>query len=509
MFQLLGAETLMDGVPQSWGWIYFFLFAAGMCAILLTRQGLRLSGPVAGAASLLILATSSWLTTIHIINDPLPAIALIASVGIYITRQKAALLRSQRQVETGFSDMTGYSVKEVTSNAMFIAASLQRMETKRGYVLADDGVKIMKEVGRRLSTVIDESQLTHNKEQQFLWEMPQITTSELAAHLEGLRRLFGEPLVIDGRKIDVDIHFGIDRDTNSNIRRRMEKALNASIIARESQATFKIATTAAFDDHLKTHFASEFDAAIANGDVTCLFEAQPELVGGRIKSAEIALNWIHPAHGEIAKKKLFELARTSGNLDKVSLYLCDKAVNHAAELARLQPGFQLSLKISIQVVLGEAFKAWVRGYIQQENCRPNNIMFDIIDLHAHQNDRAVQLAVRELQQHNFRVGIGNFGITNGDIDLLNIFEPDGIFLSKSFAGELLGTTSNQFYAEAALRIAQASNIISTADGIDDREVLTELRKRGCACGMGKIISNPLVFNNFIETHIRQSDKKFG
>ena len=509
LFHVMGAETLKDGMPKEWGWLLFFCIAATICALHLTQFGLKYSKHMAWTGAVGILGASTWLTTMHIGNDPLPAFALLGSVGIYVTRQKAALIRSQRNVGTGISDMTGYMVEEVVSNAMFIGATFHRAETRMGFELPDDDAKIIKEVARRLSTVIDERQLTHNENRQFFWEMPSITTNKLAEHLEGLRQLFADPLLIDGRKIDIDINFGVDRNTSDNIKNRMKNALAASVQASKSQSAFKIATTADFEAHFRTQFASEFEMAVASGDIELMFEAQKNLTNNLVESVEASLSWTHPAHGKIATSDLFKFASESGNLHKLSAFLCEQAIIAAGDFAKRRPGFTVSLKISMDIILKSKFGTEMLSISEKAQCKPENIVFNVIDVHDYKYSEPARNAFRALQMHGFRVGIGEFGKTDADIDLLKIFKPNEAFLIKSFSAELLGSTSNQIFADGALRIARASNVLVTADGIDDRDVLSALRQRGCDRGKGKIISMPMNFKDFMSTFLYQGDMKVG
>jgi diguanylate cyclase len=509
LFHVVGAETLKDGLPKEWGWLLLFSFAAMISAFHLASIGLKYSQRMTWTGVIGILGASTWLTTLHIGNDPVPALALLGSVGFYVARQKAALIRSRRNAQTGFSDMTGYMVEEVVSNAMVIGATLYRAETRLGYELPDDDKKIMKEAAHRLSTVIDEQQLTHNEHRQFFWEMPSIATSKLAEHLEGLRLLFAEPLTIDGRKIDVDISFGVDRNTNVSIKSRMESALEASVEASKSQSIFKIATTSSFAAHLKTQFDPEFETAIANGDIELMLEAQKDLTNECVESAGASLKWTHPAHGQIATTDMFKFARESGNLHKLSEFLCEQAIAAAGHLSKQREGFTVSIKISMDVILKSGFGSKMLAIAEQAQCHPSCIIFDVIDIHNHKYSEPAKKAFRDLKKHGFRVGIGDFGVNVDDIDLLRIFRPDEIFLAKGFSAELLGSTSNQIFADGALRIARASNVKTTADGIDDRDVLSALRQRGCDRGNGKIIATPLNLQDFIDFYMYQIDKKVG
>lgn len=508
-FHVLGAETIKNGLPANWGWLGFFVAALLLCALQLSREGLRYSNLICWAGAAIILGSSTWLTTLHIINDPIPALALIASVGIFVARQKAALIRSQRNAETGYFNMTGYLVEEVVSNAVFIAANVTRAETRLGYVRQEDKIAIMKEVGHRLSTVIDEQQLTHNDDQQFFWEMPSIPTQKLADHLEGMRQLFSEPLIIDGRKIDIDIHFGVDRNVNNNIKIRLMSALDASVEASRSQSTFKIATTMEFDALLRSQFSSEFETAINNGDIELLLEAQKNLANNAVESAAASLRWTHPAYGQIDTAKLFATARDTGNLKRVSNYLCEQAIKAAGRLAKQRPDFTVSVKVSTDIILSPEFGEAMVQCALNAQCPPANVTFEVLEIHDHKFNEQARSALFELQQVGFNIGIGNFGLTDADIDLIKKFQPDEIVLAKSFSAELLGSTSNEIFAVGALRIASASHTLTTADGIDDRDVLAALGRHGCVRGRGKIISIPINLNNFSKTYLEVSDKKFG
>jgi EAL domain-containing protein (putative c-di-GMP-specific phosphodiesterase class I)/CHASE2 domain-containing sensor protein len=509
LFHVLGAETLKAGVPTDLGWLPFFLFALVIGAAHLTSKGLRYYAVLALSGVVGILAVSSWFTTMHLVNDPFPAVAFMVSVAIYVGRQKRALMRSQRDEQTGFADMTGYHVKEVTSNALIVGAKVERAYMRLGQILAGDDAKIMREVGRRLSTVIDERQLTHNTAEQFLWEMPMFNSRDIAEHLDGLRRLFSAPIIIDNRTIDVDIFFGVDRDVNASVKTRTARALEASVLARDSNATLKIATSSSFEAHLTKNFGSEFEAAIANGEVDIVLEAQHALAGGRIASAEATLLWQHPSYGELRGSKILDLAKVSGQLVKVILYLCDRAGDAAQQINSILPGFTISVEAGIDVIVDEKFQKWMDSAKKQSKFYPSNIVVTVADIQRHIGNHGCKPAIGRIKDGGFRLGISNFGETNADIDLIRQFDPDEIFFSERFYEELFGTTSSRLFADAALRIARVANIKTTAQGVNDRSVLVEMTQRGCERAQGKILSNYMNIKEFITNIGIEKARKTG
>ncbi len=105
--------------------------------------------------------------------------------------------------------------------------------------------------------------------------------------------------------------------------------------------------------------------------------------------------------------------------------------------------------------------------------------------------------------------LGRFGIMNTDIDLLERFKPNEICLDKNFSAELLGSTSSQIFADAAIRIAKILNIQIVADGLEDRAVLLALKDRGCDRAQGKIIANALNYKELAELMSAIKAKKTG
>ena len=509
LFHTIGAESIEAGIPAAIGFYWFFGFASLLCITLLTASALRFSSWILLSGVIVILATSTALTIFNIGNDSLSALALLGVTGIHIKRQKIALLRSQRNAETGYSDMAGYFVKEVISNSVFIAASFRIADTKRGISQPETSPVVIKEVGRRLSAIIDERQLTHNLEGQFLWESPTMATPLLAGHLEGLKHLFALPLLIDGRNIDIDIFFGVDRDINSNIAVRSKRALNASKEAMADQSSFKIATTVALESQLQDKFRDEFEAAANNGDISVVFQAQKSLATNIITSAEVCLNWTHPAHGQIPTTMIVNMARKSRNIELISLLLCKKALEYSKKFKTHGANYRLSAKISAAALQSDDFHVRLLEMAKNKDCDAKNITLQIVDPQVAAADPKILAKIRMLKSEGFSIAIGNFGQTNDDIDLLKAIKPNEIVLARTFSKELFGSTSNRIYVDAALRIARAHNIVTIAEDVEDRDILDELKSRGCDKAQGKIVGIPLHFNDFLAGHINQLQDKTG
>jgi diguanylate cyclase len=508
LFHAIGVETLRRGLPTGIGWLPFFVISLLLGLILLTKEGLRRNKHVVFGGISATLAASSSMTVAHIHNDPLPAIAFLLTSGIYIGRQKAALLRAQRNHETGFNNTAGYMVDEVLSTGIFVAATFTVADTMKGMEKTANHTQIVKAVGHRLSAVIDEKQITHNDEGQFVWEMPSMNTDELGHHLAGLRKLFAPRVEVDGNKIDADIFFGIDRDVMSSIRQRSQNAIAASVEARNTASSYIISAATDYLETLEKHFGSEFSKAVISDEVAIMLEATKDLKTGRIQSAEAAVRWNHPGQGHISASRVLSMAQATNNLDLLFDYVVSHTVRCAAELKKIDRDFSVSFKIPTRMLTNESFTEKLLATLAAASCNPDALTLDIIDFREYRYNNAAIAKIQKLREAGIQIGIGDFGTSTDDIHLLLAIKCDELFLTKSFS-HLLATPGQRILADAALRIARVHNIQATADNVEDRNALAELRHMGCHKARGKIIAMPLTIQDFIQTHMITADKKTG
>jgi diguanylate cyclase len=507
-FIVLGAETLKQGFPRDLGWWILFPLAMAIAAAHMFAAGLRHSKFISWTAAIICISVSTGLTMLHLTNDLLPSIGLIAAVAIYAGRVKKSLLQTQRHNNTGLLDMSSFNVEEALSARFLIGASIKSTAPMWTMHSQEEIDEIMRQVGHRLSAIIDEQALTHDQ-QHFLWEMPVVTTDELASHLSALQHLFIEPVTVRSEKISVDICFGVDRDTTKNLKLRKENALRASQEAQEARSTFKIATTASFDEHLEDHFDFEFTNAVANNAISFLLQPHKSLKSNHILSAELFASWTHPAYGQISNDRLMDLARNSESLYSLILAICEKAAETSSLIDGNRNALAISVKIPVETITDANFSHDIMEIMQRVQCRPNSIMLEIMDLQQKQNSQLVLNSIRHLRECGFKIGIGNFGSSNNDLSMLKSIKPDEIFLPKSLTAQLVGNARNQTFVLAVLRIAGSSDIVITADDLDNHQVLDQLKSYNCNKASGKLLAKTINIHDFIKDHALNQAQNYG
>ncbi|NJM50210.1 MAG: EAL domain-containing protein [Sphingomonadales bacterium] len=500
VFHALGTETLKRNIPISIGWGPLFIFSLLVGMTLLTTTGLRQSKFITIGGIAILLVASSWLTVIHIPNDPLPGITFLIASGIYVGLKKAALLRVQRTIETGFNNSASYTANEILSTGILIAAKFTIAENKARFEEPITHTKIIREVGHRLTSLVDEKQLTHNETGQFLWEIPSMKTEEFVNYVTALRNLFIKSIDVDNHKLEVDIYFGIDRDVMESVKQRSANAIAASTKAHKTGSTYIVSNPRDYLAEIREQFEQEFSRAIKNGQVLVMLNATKNLQTGQMNSAEANAHWNHPIQGNITASQIQIMAQNTNNVPMLYDYLTIEAIQHAAKLSSINSSFTISLKIPTMLLLEKEFITKLIDMLKAESCEPSALTIEIIDFREYLKNESVINKIKTLKNTGVKIGLGDFGTSSDDIHILQNIRFDEIFFSREFTN-INRSIGQKILVDAALRIAKLYSIITTADDLEDSDILTELRHMGCNQARGKIIDIPLKIDDFIKSNI--------
>jgi EAL domain-containing protein (putative c-di-GMP-specific phosphodiesterase class I)/CHASE2 domain-containing sensor protein len=497
LFHIIGAETLMQGIPIDIGWIGFFILACVTASCFLCEFGLKHYKAITTLACLVTLTTSSVMTVYHISNDPVPSIILSLSLAIYIGRKKLTLQQSTRDNKTGIHNINGYESNDLFSNMFFVCASAEIIRPNNTYLSADETTEIWQKIGQRLLSVIDEQQLKTNEQHQFIWEMPATHTDILSQHLSGIRSLFNQPIMIGAIPIRIDIYFGVDRSVSNSIEVRTTNACTTSRSAAEEKITFKISTDISFEQTFETNFQRELSDAADNDSIEFLIEGRRDLGNAQIMSASLSMRWIHPAHGDISNEKIINLARQTHCLCWASLLLVQRAAAYAKTMRQYNPEITLSIKLPIEILNERSFITSLQDLITANQCEPNSIIIELTDLTLSQAKPKIIQAIKRYQKMGFKIALGSFGTNDEDLKLLAIAKPNQIILSTDCTENLFASIGKQAFTLAMLHIADASDVTTVAQDIQNEALLQKLKATKCHQAQGKIISLPMNLTDFL------------
>ena len=104
---------------------------------------------------------------------------------------------------------------------------------------------------------------------------------------------------------------------------------------------------------------------------------------------------------------------------------------------------------------------------------------------------ATLATLKALNDLNVRLAIDDFGTGYSSLSYLKRFDIDQLKIDRSFVNDLKPDTDNETITAAIIAMASALHLEVVAEGVESREQMLLLHKRGCQLMQGYYFSRPL------------------
>ena len=108
-----------------------------------------------------------------------------------------------------------------------------------------------------------------------------------------------------------------------------------------------------------------------------------------------------------------------------------------------------------------------------------------------EDSKAVAEALEELKKIGVLLALDDFGTGYSSLNHLKRFPIDTLKIDKSFVRGLTADNDDAGIIDAVIRLGRSLHMQVIAEGVETREQLAFLRKRGCPEGQGYYFSRPV------------------
>ena len=232
----------------------------------------------------------------------------------------------------------------------------------------------------------------------------------------------------------------------------------------------------------------ELRDALHQGQIVPYYQPLVDLADGSLAGFEMLARWVHPTLGVLQPDRFIHLGEQQGLMTELTLSLLRQVATDAATWPRTtRIAFNVSPK---QFSDPEALVGTV-AMMQDHGIEPDRLEVEITESGLVDDLPAARQMIERLRGLGVSVALDDFG--TGFSSLLHLRELpfDKIKIDKSFVANVAKDERSAAYVRAIVGLGQSLGMPTTAEGIEDVDVLRALTELGCTYGQGYLFSRPV------------------
>ncbi len=229
----------------------------------------------------------------------------------------------------------------------------------------------------------------------------------------------------------------------------------------------------------------ELRQAISDGILEIYYQPVVNLEDGKVSSCEALLRWRHPERGMISPAEFIPIAEESGLINQLGLWVLNTA---CAEAATWPDHVRVAVNVSPVQFRSPSLALHVAATLASSGLPASRLELEITEAVLIRDDEAALDMLHQLRKLGVRIALDDFGTGYSSLSYLQRFPFDKIKIDRSFIRDIAGPGASSSIVQAVVNIAAASDMTTTAEGVETEQQRNLLYILGCTEMQGYLFS---------------------
>lgn len=508
---VIGAETLVRGTGQFMDWpllvsFFGFLLISGVLLIDAVRTRRRFYALwVAAVVAAMIVTAGLGIRAVFI--GPLTIGIVFAVLRLVANYRRRHLFLDARSKLPNFEAMKRDLANDYDSDLQaIIVAKIARLDAIFAGLGALDQGRYLRQIASRLALGEAGTNIYYDGGKYFGLFMPIESVGDLQEHLEGLRAVASQSVIISHHPLDVSMTIGGDQCSGKSVASRLSSAIAAADQASEAyRPVFVISDFEADSEEWDHSLQARLEDALSEDRIMIKLQPQVEFRTGKIIGGEALARWVDEEHGEVPPERFIYQCERVGRLDDLTNRILQKSLLAAEKLCLHGHDPSISVNVSAVQLVGHQITDMISKNLAQVPIDPAKLTIEVTETARIENFAVARAIVEEIKQTGVRFSIDDFGIASANLEALLALPFDELKIDRLFVSQMTDSSRARAIVASAIRLAKDAGMVSVAEGIETRESYQILNEMGCDIGQGYLIAHPLSITEFTEMLDLQRD----
>jgi diguanylate cyclase (GGDEF)-like protein len=229
----------------------------------------------------------------------------------------------------------------------------------------------------------------------------------------------------------------------------------------------------------------ELRQAISDGGLDLHYQPVVTIEDGKISSCEALLRWRHPERGMVSPAEFIPIAEDSGLINQLGQWVLNAA---CAEAASWPDHVRVAVNVSPVQFRSQSLALNVAAALAACGLPASRLELEITEAVLIRDDEAALDTLHQLRKLGVRIALDDFGTGYSSLSYLQRFPFDKIKIDRSFIRDIAGPGASSSIVQAVVNIAAASDMMTTAEGVETEQQRNLLYILGCNEMQGYLFS---------------------
>ena len=488
---IYAAETLKLGRPIDFGWLPTMVLGLLLAATALRVARTRNQLATLAGGSMLLAAMPLASEHYQWFLDVVPGMFVLLAAGTVVSWRR---YRASGFINagSGLPNINALKARRHSSDRALIVARVLNYPQLAASLTAAHEKALVEQVVARLGIGTSKTPIYQGDEGIFAWlAEPGIAVGH---HVEALHSLFRSPARVGATSYDIAVSFGVEIGSGRTVANRLGSALVAADEAAAEGIKWKYHDPERFkDENWRLSLLAQLDEAIDRGEVWVAYQPQLDLASGLLRGAEALARWTHPEKGPISPHEFITAAEQFGRIDRLTLFMLDRAIAAAAAINRDGIPFQISVNLSARTLARRSLPGDVRRLLEEHGLAPALLTLELTETAALATDGSDLDPLIRLRDLGVMISIDDYGTGMSTLDYLKKVPAGEIKIDQSFIKAMNDTRSDLLMVKSTIALAHSLGRTVVAEGVENRETLDSLTALKCDVVQGYLIARPMSY----------------
>jgi diguanylate cyclase (GGDEF)-like protein len=355
------------------------------------------------------------------------------------------------------------------------------------------GDELIRELASRLARLVRETDtVARLGGDEFAIIQTDITSQrDIKLLCERILAVVSTPFDVVGSQVFVGMSIGVARSGADGLERiELTRKADIALYHAKNQGRGRFAIFAtAMDATIQIRQGIERDlrTAFTQGQLELYYQPQYDLATKTVTGVEALLRWNHPKKGMMCPSAFIPVAEEAGLIEPIGEWVLREACSAAARW----PVETVSVNVSAVQLRNPLFAKHVLRIVGAADFNPKRLELEITETSFLDCIGQCEANLRTLRTAGIRIALDDFGTGYSSFSHLCSFEIDRVKIDRSFIRDIEGSTSESAIIQAIVKLARATGLKTTAEGVETVAQSDFLSSIGCDELQGFLMSRPV------------------